>query len=169
MTKVISVHMPDYHRSKTVDHEKVGGTVHQYIKQHFSGKKIVLRGLDSGEHPDLVVDELVDRIAQHGTDRYDSGKGGRGYSKHDEIELFGIQYDVDNGERTVKTLVRKFHEANAEKRGVPVKMDVYMVYDADYLENIPATKEGKPVIDQFKFKDPKKKKDALKAIIKLTS
>jgi hypothetical protein len=169
MTKVIEVAMPEYKRDYEVDHEKVGGTVHSHIKKHFAGKKVVVRALDSSDHHPLTINKLVDNIVEHGTDRYDPHVKGVDYDKHEDIDVFGIQYDVDSDPRTMPKLVRKFHDAFKERRKKPAKIDVYMVYDADYLENVPETKEGVQKQDQFKFKDASKKKKALKAVIKLTS
>jgi nicotinic acid phosphoribosyltransferase len=168
MTKVIYIPMPDYKKSHSADYDKVGGAVHEHIKRHFAGKKVVVRALDSSEH-EGSVDQLVEKIVEHGTDRHDPSVEGRDYDKHPEIDIFGIRYDVDASPGTIPKLVKKFHEAYNDKLKKPVRVDIYMVYDAEHLEQVPATKEGARKVDQFKFKDPSKKKEALKAVIRLTS
>lgn len=165
MVKIIEISAPEYDVKKTVDYEAVGKKIGSKIKEHFPNQKVILRGISQQDHK-KPLDEVVDDITQHGTDRIDPEIGGKGYQTVD-ADIFGVEHHTDYSEKIVAKNTQKHVDENLKRGFEPRRVDLYIVYDADQMENIPYEKKGKIKKDAFRFKDPKNKHKAVKAVIRV--
>lgn len=69
--QLISISARNYSIDSEPDCKSIGKLIDDELKKYFMGQKILLRGNGSQEHPDKIADELVQIIAETGTDRYD--------------------------------------------------------------------------------------------------
>ena len=90
--QIISVSAPDYKIDSEPNYRAIGKLIDDELKKHFMGRKILLRGIGSQEHPNKTVDELVQIIADTGTDRYDKYRVGDRYenTENKQIDLFAF-------------------------------------------------------------------------------
>jgi len=168
---VYTVNLPEYDVNGEPNHQVLGKIVDAELKRHFMGRIVVARGIGSSEHPDKTVDELIENIQYHGTDRYDPTRTGDRYEnlqgKH--IDLFGFRRKVTTRMQLFKDIVYGFYHGAIAIHGKPTRIDILIIYDAAKLKAVIHQYEGRPdkKRDGFIFKDPTHKKEALLAIIKI--
>ena len=183
--KILEVHVPEYHLDKKPNYVKVGKKVDEEIEGKIPNGKYVYRALGKDDHPNLSLNEFVAKILELGTDKYDP--------KRKEVcsEEFCIyDHDIHAGTFEIKDgkivlddsyeypsmfgdTVKKFYENVLLDRGFKVRIDVLIIYDADKLVKAKKVDQNaerlRPQLEEclFKFRDPKNKKDALVAIVKI--
>jgi hypothetical protein len=168
---VFTVDVPQYQVISEPDHDAVGRIVDSEIRRHFSGRMVVVRGIGQQDHPDKTVDELVDIIVCHGTDRYDPSRKGDRYEniegKH--IDLFAFRRKVTPGMRLFNYVSWGFYHGSIAIHGRPTRIDLLTVYDAAKLKAVLHQYEGRTdkKRDGFVFREPERKPAALLGIVKL--
>lgn len=183
--KVIEISLPEYKIDKRPNYDKLGRKIDKIIEQNFPDGKYIIRAIGADNHPNLSLNELVKIILKSGTDRYDSKREAvchKEFSMYDyEIHAGTMKIKdskiVPNKEDKYKTIfggfIYNFYENAPLDRGYSVRIDLLLIYDANKLE--PAKlinskfKKVRPAIEKclYKFKNPKKKKEALIGIIKI--
>lgn len=171
---VYELDLPEYQVDKEPDHEAIGNKVDAFIKQHFLGQYIAVRCLGSSEHPGKSVDQMIEIIKKLGHDRYDPARQGDRYENNEgkQIDIFAFDYQIDKDSKIFSTFTWPFYHWCIERSGKPVRIDIIIIYDPTKLNQIEFTYAGRehegPRSDGFTFKDPKNKRGAIKAIIKIT-
>lgn len=169
--KVLTVAVPEYRVDREPDHRAVGKVVDAEIKGHFMGRTVVARGIGSQEHPGKTVDDLVEIIERHGTDRYDPDRKGDRYDniqgKH--IDLFAFRRKVTPRMRLFEHIVWGFYHSAIMLDRRPCRIDILTLYDATKLTAVLHQYEGRTdkKRDGYAFKDPERKRDALLGIVKV--
>lgn len=167
----ISIPTPNYTVDSEPDYKAIGKLIDVELKKHFLGKKILLRGIGSQEHPNKTANELVQIIADTGTDRYDKERVGDRYenTENKHIDLFAFPAEVTPELELGWQVIYGFYHSAIGVHGRPTRIDILTVYDAEQLEVVEHQYEGRDDIkrDGFVFKDPKKKNKAVLGIIKL--
>ena len=168
MVAVIRCKCPEYDMS-SLDIQKIGRCIDKQLVTHFDGQKTVLRAISSADH-ELQKDELVRRIEQTGTDRYDPERAGDRYEniggKH--IDFFGQTRTIRLGKRLSLALLQGFHVYGAQLHGRPSpKMDIWLVYARSKVTAVPHYYEGRSTSkrDGYAFKDPAHRADALLGVL----
>lgn len=169
--QIITVYAPGYTVDSEPDYKAIGKLIDDELKKHFLGKKILLRGIGSQEHPDKTVDDLVQIIVNAGTDRYDQGRIGDRYENKENkrIDLFAFPAKVTPELELGWHIIYGFYHSAIGVHGRPTRIDVLTVYDAEKLEVVEHQYEGREDIkrDGFVFKDPENKKQAVLGVIRL--
>ncbi len=144
----------------------IGSKVDEMIRKDFRGQNLVVRCISSREHPQDDVDSLADKIIEHGTDRMITGRGGRGYELI-VCDFFALRCRVNPDSIIFDNVISELKDYLP--RDIPTtKVDITMLYDGNKLELVPYKGEdGKDRYDAFVFKNPMRKKEALKALIKV--
>lgn len=137
------------------------------------GKTIVLRGIASSEHPDTTADQLIQIIQKTGTDHYDPQRKGDRYENVEgkQIDLFGTLATVSPTSQIADIIIYGFYHSAIGVHGRPMKIDVFTVYDATKLAQVPHRYEGRDDVkdDGFIFTDPGNKVGALLGVIQVES
>lgn len=122
--------------------------------------KYLLRVLSSKDH-DMNRDDLIKKIKELGTDRYDSARKqvfDDFYGKH-RVDFFATEVDEKELEAELIDMVKKFPDRTFGDRGVAVVPDIAIIYDASKCKMIDGVYDYKEGSDCFQFKG--KPKDAL--------
>ena len=172
MTKnipVYSISLPEYRVDQKPDYEDVGAKIDVTIQKNFLGKKVCIRALGSQDHT-LSKENLVKRIMEEGTDKYDPNKQsfwhGWDVYKNKGIDLFACFKKVTRDFHFMHEVVGDFYEGALADRGYSVRVDLLLFYDPNKLEMIPIKYAEDDIgEDAWKFKFPEKKRDALMGII----
>jgi hypothetical protein len=169
---VITVDLPQYRVDTEPDHEALGEIVDAEIKRRFMGRAVLVRGIGSQDHPDMTVDQLVEIIKSHGTDRYDPARKGQGYEnvENKHIDLFAFSRTVTSSMSVFRHVVWGFYHSAIEVSGSPCRIEILMIYNATKFETVLHRYEGRTDIKQdgFAFKNPERKPEALLGIFKIT-
>lgn len=170
--QLLSLSLPEYNVDTEPDHKSIGKKIDDELKKCFMGHSILIRGIGSQEHPDKKVDELIQTIANIGTDRYDLQRTGDRYenTENKHIDLFAFPAHVQPGLAVGDQVVYGFYYSAIGIHGRPTRIDIITIYDADQLEVVEHQYEGRDDVkrDGFIFKDPAHKHQAVLGIIKLT-
>lgn len=173
MPKIIEVSLPFHEPGKTPDHVAVGKQLDALIKQHFMGKKVVVRLIGSQDHPGLSLDDLVDKIVTSGTDRYEPQRMGIGYEefvgKKIQVDFYGEPVTVTNDLEFMGQAIWEMHHSAIGDRGYGVHVNVVLLYDADAVEMVMNMYDYQPNSDGYVFKNQTNKPGALLGIIKINS
>jgi len=183
-TKVIEVHLPEYHIKKKPDYDKLGKKVDKVIEKSFPNGKYILRALGSDDHPNLSLNKLADIVLKTGTDRYDPNRKG---VCHDEFS--GYDYNIQAGTFEIKNnklivegnnyptifgdIIYHFYEHTPLDRGYAIRIDLLLIYNPKQLTKArkfhPKARSVRKGLNNYlyKFKHPENKKDALLGIIKI--
>lgn len=155
------------------DHISIGKIVDEKIREKYFGKHIVIRCLGSGAHEGKSVDELIEIITKLGHDRYDPNRIGDRYEnlENKKIEIFGFDFLVEEKTEMFSQFTYGFYHFGAKKNGVPIPLDIILIYDFEKLEQVFFTYEGRENegqrSDGWIFKFPEQKPEALLGIFKL--
>jgi hypothetical protein len=165
---VFTVRLPEYQVDPEPDHGAIGKVVDDEIRRHFLGRTVVARALLVKDHPGKTVDDLVEIIKQHGTDRYDPDREGNGYEnvQNRHIDLFAFRRKVTRRMRLFMGLSWGFYHA---VEGQPGRIDLLILYDATKLKSVLHRYEGRTDSkrDGFVFRHPAHKHEALLGIVKI--
>ncbi|MEQ7124932.1 hypothetical protein ABN034_10455 [Actinopolymorpha sp. B11F2] len=141
------------------------------IQRHFMGRTVVARALCSRDHPGKTVDEMIEIIKQHGTDRYDPNRKGFRYDnlQNKHIDLFAFRRKVTQRMRLFWGLSWGFYHGPVSIGNKPVRIDILIIYDATRLKAVLHQYEGRTdkKRDGFVFRDPARKQEALLGIVKI--
>jgi len=168
---ILEIKLPNYSVDAEPDHLLIGKIVDNELKSQFPGKQVLVRAIASSEHPGKTVDELVNMIAQKGTDRYDPERAGDRYDniegKH--IDLFAFPADLSTDNAVFNQAVWGFYHSAKVIHGYPMRIDIVLIYDATKMQQVLHQYVGREDIkdDGFCFKEPNNKPDALLGVIKL--
>ena len=169
--QMITLKIPEYTVESEPDYKALGKKIDNELIEHFAGQKILLRGVGSQEHPDKTVDELVQIIAEIGTDRYDQKRVGDRYenTENKHIDLFAFPAEVTQDLKLGWQVIYGFYHSAIGVHGRPARIDILTVYDAEQLEVVEHQYEGRDEVkrDGFIFKNPERKKEAVIGIIEL--
>lgn len=162
---VYEVHIPEYQTGSKPDHDNIGSRIDSALAEAFGDRELVLRGISATEHKGMSVDELVDIATTNGTDRTEKERKGKGYSKV-ECDIFAARWNPVS-RPGAHVWVKKFYEGAVKHGQVPLRPDVFMVYNPNLLENVPYNKGDRVIMDAYRFKDPEHKAEALIGILKI--
>jgi hypothetical protein len=170
--KLIEIDLPQYDIWQEPDADAIGKIVDDEIRKNFPGKSIVVRGVASSEHPNKSIDELIETIAQTGTDKYDPERKGDRYEnvENKHIDLFGVPATIAEDSEIFKVIVWGFYHSAKAIHGYPVRIDVVTIYEAKKLDQISHQYEGRDDIkdDGFAFKNPNDKSRAVLGVIRIS-
>lgn len=168
---VYTLATPNHTPGKAPDHETVGRKLDDLLKQHFLGKKVVIRCIGSQDHPGLSLDELTATVVRTGTDKYDPNRMGVGYeefiSKGIRVDFYGVDTEVTKDTKIMAQAVWEMHHSAIGDRGFSVHVDLVLIYDAEQLDMVMNLYSHHPTSDGFVFKDQSNKQTALLGVIKI--
>jgi hypothetical protein len=173
MPELIEISIPTHKPGKTPDHEADGKKLDGLLKQHFMGKKIVIRSIGSQDHTGKSLDELTEIVMKTGTDKYDSTRLGVGYEefvrKGIRVDFYGEDVTITEDTKITGQALWEMHHSAIGDRGYGVHVDLVLVYDYDQLDIVMDLYHHHPTSDGFVFKDPDNKPAALLGVIKIES
>jgi hypothetical protein len=162
---VFEVRLPQYQVDTEPDHRVIGKVVDAEMRRHFMGRTVVARAICAKDHPGKTVDELVEIIKRHGTDRYDPSRKGIQYEnlQNKHIDLFAFRRKVRQRMRLFMDLSWAFYHFKSGR------IDILIIYDATKLKAVLHQYEGRTdkKRDGFVFRDPAHKQEALLGIVKV--
>lgn len=171
---VYTVHLPNYNfKNGEPDHKAISKPIDDELRKHFTGQKILIRGLGSHEHPGKSVDELIDIIKTTGTDRYDPKRIGDRYTNVGDkyFDLCALRRTISDRSKIFWQLSWSFYNSPLKERGYPVRVDILTIYDPKQLKAVtysPVGHAGRIMRDGFVFRNPDDKATAILGIIKIT-
>lgn len=115
--------------------------------------KYLLRLLSSEDH-NVTTDELIARIKEIGTDRYDPERKqifDHYYGKHD-VHFFAEKTKNDDIEPVLKEMIQKFPIRTKGDRNKAIIPDIAIIYDASKCEMIMNVYDDHETSDCFRFK-----------------
>ncbi len=71
---VYEIALPEYSIDSKPDYAVLGPPLDRFVEDHFPSRRMALRSIWLGDHPDLSRAELVDKIQELGTDYYDANR-----------------------------------------------------------------------------------------------
>jgi hypothetical protein len=174
---VLTVALPEYRIDTRPDY-RLGEHVDDVVRAHFDLNRVVIRAISSSDHPQFSLDQLADVILEKGTDKYDPNRKGVAYEEFEPYrpDFHGGPFGTDDETASFFGGVMKhFYEDAPTDRGYPLRIDLLLIYDRDQL--VPAEKVDpekprvRPRLESFlfRFKDPKKKPEALLGLVKISS
>lgn len=163
-TIIQHISCPDY-QFDNLNLNKISKCIDDAIISKFANKSVVVRGIQSEKH-DLPKEQLIQRILETGSDRY-AGENKNEIKVNDRpIDLFGYAC-IAKSPMTLSVL-EGFHRWKPMCLERPqLRVDIWMVYDADQLENVEYHHSyyGVMAKDGYLFKNKNKKQDALLDIV----
>ncbi len=185
VTKVIEVHLPEYHIKEKPEYLKIGRKVDEILESSFPDGKYIIRAISSQDHPRCSINELVKIILKLGTDRYDPNRMAVAHEEFCEYD-YDIQastFEIKGGKIVPNkedkypsifgSIIYNFYENTLGDRGYSVRIDLLLVYDINKLKKAEKVnfniKRDRPGWDLYlyKFKNQEKKKNALLGIVKI--
>ena len=168
---VYEISLPEYTLDKKPNYDKIGKKLDTFIQNHFLGKRLCIRALGSQDHS-LAKGELIQRILESGTDKYDSQKKSFWHEweiyKDKGIDLFACFKEITTNFQFMHEVIGDFYEGALADRGYSIRVDILLFYDPNKLQMIPIKYAEKDIgADAWKFRNPKRKKEALLGIIKV--
>lgn len=169
--KLVELNIPDYDVKVEPDYKSIGKLIDDELKKHFMGKKILLRGIGSQQHPNKTADEVIEIIKRTGTDRYDPERIGDRYDniENKPIDLFAFSATVTPELELAWQVIYGFYHSAIAVHGSPTRIDILTIYDASQMTEVVHQYEGRDDIkrDGFVFNSPSSKLNALLGIIKI--
>ncbi len=183
--KIVEISLPEYKIKSKPKYIELGRKVDFEIEKNLPDGQYVYRAIGADDHPNLSLNEFVSIILKYGTDKYNPN---RKEVCHEEFCMY--DHDIQTGFFEIKNqkiildnsyeynslfgdTIKKFYENVLLDRGYSIRIDLLIIYDANQLEKVkkinPKAKRARPELEEclYKFKNPKNKKDALRAIIKI--
>ncbi|OFZ49424.1 MAG: hypothetical protein A2381_12470 [Bdellovibrionales bacterium RIFOXYB1_FULL_37_110] len=160
-----------YDFDSTPDFDAIGKQIDKVIKEHYINRKIAIRCISSDDHPDFNIIDLILKIKEIGTDRYDPKRVGDRYDNIEgkNIDIFALDFHVLPDAEMMKYLIEPFYSWPIKFGRNPIKIDLVIIYDLNQLEMVEHQYIGRDDLkkDGFIFKYPDRKDDALLGIIKI--
>lgn len=174
--KIINLPLPEYTIDRQPNYQSIGSKIDKILEENFNGMDVAIRALSLIDHPQLTLDELATIIVKTGTDKYDPNRKGVDHEKFDPYKP-----DFQAGFCTVgknhvgegADFIQKFYENTLFDRGYKLRIDLLLVYDLHQLVQAEKVEHDKPSIPEhlesylFRFKNSKKKQEALLGVIKI--
>ena len=163
-TKLLHLNCPEY-QFDNLDLKEVSKSIDKVLLDNFRNQEVVIRGIQSQKH-DIPRDELVAKIIGSGTDRFDNDSKHAIKVNDKPIDLFGMVCKI-NGSISLR-LLKGFHVWKPMSLEKPQrKVDIWMVYDVDQLENVEYFHSHYKVMahDGYVFKNPDQKTEALLGVL----
>lgn len=183
--QIIKVSLPQYTISQAPDYDLLGAIVDKAIEKEFIDGNYIIRAISIDEHKGMTVDQLIEKIVELGTDKYDLKRKAVA-----DADFLAYDYDIQAGSFEIKngkivpdtenecqtlfgTTIYNFYVNTPFDRGYAVRIDLLLIYDPARLEQAklvnPQYKKPRAGLEQFlyKFKDPQSKCDALLGIVKI--
>ena len=173
---VYTLDLPEYSIERKPDYAGLGPCMDRFIVQRFVGRRIGLRAVFLDDHPDLSRAQLVEKILEVGTDRYDPRRRGMHHDVYAPVgvELHVVTFAVTDGLEALEDddykaapspmgefMMDFFESALGEPgRGYSMRMDVLLVFDLDRLVALPPEEPC-----GYAFKDPDNKTAALLGVV----
>lgn len=183
--KILEISLPEYTATEKPDYIKIGAKLDRLIEENFSEfQEIAIRAVGLIDHPGKTLDGLVKSISETGTDKYDSNRKSfvhEEFSAYD-FDLQASRYYFEERHLLSKDqtdlppsagIIRGFNEWTLQDRGYKIRLNLLLIYNMEELELGKKIKADAPDLREgltkclFKFKDSKRKQDALVGIIKL--
>jgi len=165
-TKCIHLTCSTYKFDKNIDLKNISQIIDNGLIDNFYDKEVVLRGIQSEKH-NIPKQEIIDHILETGSDKYETNSS-QGVNVSDkQIDLFGYSCKINESSITLNTL-EGFHKWKPKSLERPqLKVDIWMIYDANQLNNIEYIHSHYNVkaSDGYTFKNPNDKQAALIGII----
>ena len=165
-TKSIYLTCPAYKFNENIDLKNISQIIDNSLIDNFYGKRVVLRGIQSEKH-NIPKQKIIDHILITGSDKYETTNIKEVNVSDKQIDLFGYRCKISEPPITLKTL-EGFHKWNPESIERPqLKVDIWMIYDANQLNNIEYNHSYYDVkaSDGYTFKNPNNKQDTLIGIV----
>ena len=165
-TQLIHIKCPDYTFDSALDLNKVALCIDQRLIEYFYNRNVVIRGVQSEKHQ-VSKENLVNKILESGSDRYEEKSKHEVKSSDKPIDLFGLACIIANIPITLPIL-EGFHRWKPMSLEKPqLRADIWLIYEADKLENIEYNHSNYNVKarDGYIFKDAANKPDAMIGII----
>jgi hypothetical protein len=167
--KQFKIQCPGYRFDQELNLEDVSADIDKVLTDNFAGRDLVLRGIQSEKHA-LSKSELIELIIRTGSDRYAAaGEALQATDVTDRpIDLFGFACLV--GGPLSLPILEGFHKWKPKSLELPqLRVDIWMVYDADQLTNVEYTHGHYGIIarDGYLFKDAAHSERALLGLIEI--
>lgn len=161
-TKCIYLDCPAYEFNENTNLKAISRVIDNCIIDNFYGKNIVLRGIQSKKH-NITKQEIINHILKTGSDKYELINSNEVKVSDKQIDLFGYACNTNSSPITLNTL-EGFHKWKPKSLERPqLKVDIWMIYDANQLNNIEYHHSYYNVkaSDGYNFKSPDNKPAAL--------
>ena len=136
------------------------------VAAHFPGRRVLVRCISSADHPQLGREQLIDRIIEMGTDRYDPTRLQVGHEFYGKWTIDFFATEARPGQDSVfQEILNDFAVGAVEDRGHSVEIDLVLIYDRDLCEMVAGIYESEHTSDAFIFASPARKEEALLAIL----
>lgn len=166
MNKIAKLNLPEYTVKTQTNYSSIGNKIDEFLKNNFLGENLVIRAISCSERAQSA-EETIKTILANGTDRTNKDIKGRGYEKHDDIDIFGVKNQINENTKTGEIFVRNFYEQPLKHGSNPLKIDLLVLYDSNKLEKVEKSITGKKMDDAYKFKT-NDKSSAIRSIIRIT-
>jgi len=185
VAKVIEVHLPEYDIKSKPKFNELGHKVDEIISRSFPNGRYLFRAIGMQDHPKLSINEFISIIQKLGYDKYDSERRG---TRHDEFSRYDFDIQADGFEikdgkvipdelfeykSLFGELAYNFYRCAPIDREDAVRIDLLLIYDENKFVHSKKKEDGRPPIEPglvkylYRFKDQKRKSDALLGIIKI--
>lgn len=180
---VYAISLPEYTVAQQPDCQAIGSKLDRVVETNFPGRRIALRSISLIDHPGQSLEDLVSIIVTLGTDRYDPHRKGpfHDFDQTYRIDLHALPCTVTEQGQLLSSHcigsvmadgIDDFYSGPpVDRDGVPLRIDILMVYDWEQLEPIPIVYDDAPEAEPcaFRFKEPHQKANALLGVIKILS
>lgn len=145
-----------YEPNKAPDYNAVGEQINEHLRKHFKGQKVVLHTISKEDHPGKSIEDVLEHLLKHGTDKPEEKSKGKEPGQEESYDFLGNYHEIHD----------KSDIMSAYAKDNNLKVDLVAVYDPEHVEKTNyADKSG--VGDAYRFKQPEKKKAALKGVLKI--
>lgn len=175
--KTVSVSIPEYTIDKQPDYIVIGTKIDNVLTENFEGE-FLARVISLIDHPKYNLDQLVNVIAESGTDKYDPNRKGVAHIEFEpyKLDLQAEQIIIHDGKLHKpfgQRLVKLFYENTLIDRGFRLRVDLILLYDFRQMVKAEKVDNTKPGVCSnlekylWRFQDPKNKQRALVGIVKI--
>jgi len=181
---VYQVTVPEYNILSKPNYLKIGKKVDRLLEENLSDGVYIIRAISSDDH-EINLDELTKIIIEKGTDKYDEKRKPvchKEFSSYD-YDIQASKLEIKNSKLVIPSsykyqsefgdIVYHFYEHTPFDRGYSLRIDLLLVYDFKKLKKAkkynPESKGVRKGLNNYlyKFKDPKRKKEALIAVFQI--
>ena len=173
---VYTLDLPEYSIERKPDYAALGPRIDRFLVERFAGSRIALRAVFLDDHPDLSRAQLVEKILEVGTDRYDPQRKGMHHDWYASVgvELHVVTFAVSDRLGALEDedyqaapspmgefMMDFFESALGEPgRGYSMRMDILLAFDLDQLVALPPEEPR-----GYAFKYPDNKQAALLGVV----
>jgi len=193
--KFSELEISEYSNKENPDFLGAGNEIESVLRSWDIHGPIAIRAISLKDHKNISREDLIAKIRECGTDRYDPYRKGvhHDLDKEYSIDLHAIALEVTEKNivcphysenrcstgNPISELLLDCYEGAKVDRGYPLRVDLLLVFDLEKLQPAPMMwKENGPEYTKisdispmetttFQFKDPDNKTDALAGIISI--